>query len=394
MKNNIQGNQITGDKLLLKEIAYVFLKLGVTAFGGPAAHIAMMDEELVKRRKWLDRESFLDLLSAANLIPGPNSTEVAIHVGHKMRGWPGLLVAGVSFIVPAFLIVWAIAWFYVRFGSLPTFQATFMGIKPIILAVIGQAIWSLSRTAIKDKILGVLGVGALAVYLLGYNEILILFLVAILNMTVRLNISSTKSKMLWLSMPTFLLVKWDKAFAQVSEAVSVPAENIFLFFAKIGSVLFGSGYVLIAFLQSDLVERYHWITQQQLLDAVAVGQFTPGPVFTTATFIGYLISGNHGAVVATVGIFLPAFFFVAVTAPFLPRLRKSKWTAPLLDGLNVASLSLMAGAGILLAKSSEFSFYSVAAFTGALILLTRFKVNSAWLVLAGGILGALGVASY
>lgn len=387
-------DQFSNKKPHLKEIAYIFLKLGTTAFGGPAAHIAMMDEELVRRRKWLSRENFLDLIGAANLIPGPNSTEVAIHVGHKVGGWLGLLVAGVCFIVPAFLIVWAIAWFYVRFGSLPTFQAIFFGIKPVILAVIGQAIWSLSRTAIKDKTLAILGMASLALYLLGYNEILILLLVAMTNLIFRQKTASINGKAVWFAVPTLLFFKWERAFAQASNSLKVPIENVFMFFAKVGSVLFGSGYVLIAFLQNDLVNRYHWITEQQLLDAVAVGQFTPGPVFTTATFIGYLISGNSGAVAATVGIFIPAFFFVAVTAPFLPKLRQSKWTSPLLDGLNVASLSLMVGATLLLAKSSTFSIYGLIVFGLSLILLIRFRINSAWLVLAGGVLGALGFASF
>lgn len=386
--------QVAHTRPRLKEIAYIFLKLGTTAFGGPAAHLAMMQDELVRRRKWLNQENFLDLISAANLIPGPNSTEVAIHVGHKMRGWPGLIVAGISFIFPAFLIVWAIAWFYVHFGSLPTSQAIFTGIKPVILAVIGQAIWSLSRTAIKDKILAIFGVGSLALYLIGYNEILILLFVAVMNLAFQRRGSLTRTKMLWLGIPTLLYIQFEEAAAQVAQNLKVPLESVFLFFAKVGSVLFGSGYVLIAFLQSDLVDRLHWITEQQLLDAVAVGQFTPGPVFTTATFIGYLVSGNYGAIAATVGIFLPAFFFVAATAPFLPTLRRSSWAAPLLDGLNVASLSLMAGAGLLLAKSEAPSIYSVIVFAMALILLIRFKINSAWLVLIGGFLGAIGLARF
>lgn len=354
----------------------------------------MMDEELVRRRKWLSRENFLDLISAANLIPGPNSTEVAIHIGYKMGGWLGLFVAGISFIVPAFLIVWAIAWFYVHFGSLPTLQAIFFGIKPVILAVIGQAIWSLSRTAIKDKILAILGVASLVLSLLGYSEILILFLVALVNLIFRQKNLQFKGKSLGFAIPIILFFKWEKALAQVSDALKVPIESIFMFFAKVGAVLFGSGYVLIAFLQNDLVNRYHWITEQQLLDAVAVGQFTPGPVFTTATFIGYLISGNLGAISATIGIFLPAFFFVAVTAPFLSRLRQSQWASPLLDGLNVASLSLMVGSTLLLAKSTAFSLYGFITFVVSLILLIHFKFNSAWLVLAGGVFGVLGFASF
>ena len=371
----------------LKEIAFTFLRLGITAFGGPAAHIAMMEEELVRRRQWLSHEEFLDLVGAANLIPGPNSTEVAIHVGHKMQGWRGLVTAGVSFIVPAFLIVWALAWFYVKYGSIPAFQSVLLGIKPVILAVIAQAIWNLSRTAIKDRILGIFCIVSLLFYLFGYNELLILVIVAISNLVFRLKIPPTQTKIMWLAIPATLLIPNEKLLAQVSYSAKVPVENLFLFFIKVGSVLFGSGYVLIAFLQSDLVHHYQWITNQQLLDAIAIGQFTPGPVFTTATFIGYLIAGHAGAISATIGIFLPAFFFVAVSAPLIPTLRKSKWTAPILDGLNVASLSLMAGAGFLLAKDAISNAFGGSILVVSLVLLTRYKINSAWLVLVAGLLG-------
>ncbi len=372
----------------LSEIALLFLRLGTTAFGGPAAHIAMMEEEVVRRRRWLSPEEFLDLLGATNLIPGPNSTEMAIHVGHKMAGWRGLVTAGIAFIGPAFLIVWAIAWSYVKFGSLPAFQSVFLAIKPVILAVVAQAIWNLSRSALKNRILAGLAVLALVLYLVWGNEILILFLIAALNLALRLmRRPPTDRAALFLLMGTGLLQPLARAWGQTAQRLIPPPEALFGYFAKVGSVLFGSGYVLIAFLQNDLVDKYSWITQQQLIDAIAVGQFTPGPVFTTATFIGYLISGNVGAVTATVGIFAPAFAFVALSAPLLPALRRSRWTSPVLDGLNVASLSLMAGAGFILAKGTVGSPYGAIAFAVSLGLLMKFKVNSAWLIALAGVLG-------
>lgn len=385
-------NQLNNPKPKLSEIALVFGRMGATAFGGPAAHIAMMEEEVVRRRKWLSREEFLDLLGATNLIPGPNSTEMAIHVGHKMGGWRGLIIAGVTFIGPAFLIVWAIAWFYMKFGSLPAFQSIFHGVKPVILAVVAQAIWSLSRTAVKDRVLGVFAVLALGLYLAWGNEILILFLVAFLNLVIRLKLKPPQNKSLLLSLLfSMIFYPLTRVWAQVAQQNKVITEQLFLYFAKVGSVLFGSGYVLIAFLQNDLVDKYHWITQQQLVDAIAVGQFTPGPVFTTATFIGYLISGHEGAVVATLGIFAPAFLFVALSAPFISALRRSRWTAPVLDGLNVASLSLMAGAALILARGTVNSIYGILVFGVSLALLIKFKINSAWLILAAGIFGFLGL---
>lgn len=384
-------NSVELNRPTLAEISLVFLRLGTTAFGGPAAHIAMMEEEVVRRKQWLSKEEFLDLLGATNLIPGPNSTELAIHVGHKMGGWKGLLAAGMTFIGPAFLIVWGIAWFYVRFGSLPAFHSIFLGIKPVILAIVAQAVWSLSRSALKDRLLQALAVVSLGLYLTWANEILILFFVAVLNLVLRLK-PPRGASLLWASAGSTFFYPFLRAWGQ-SQVGKVPAESLFGYFAKVGSVLFGSGYVLIAFLQSDLVEKYQWITQQQLVDAIAVGQFTPGPVFTTATFIGYLISGHEGAVIATVGIFAPAFLFVAISAPLIPALRKSRWTAPILDGLNAASLSLMAGASIVLAKETVNSLYGFLAFVVNLALLVKFKINSVWLILAAGILGFFGLSS-
>jgi chromate transporter len=376
----------------LREIATTFLKLGSIAFGGPAAHIAMMEENLVRRKKWLSQGEFLDLISAANLIPGPNSTEIAIHIGHKMGGWRGLLLAGICFIVPAFFIVWFFAWSYVEFGSLPQFQSILLTIKPVIVAVIAQAVWGLSKNAVKDRILFGLCVASILLYMTGLNELILLAGVALANFLLRGKPQVSGKIPLWIvpiSVSVPVLFAGLRAWASLNENNLIPVENIFSYFAKVGSVLFGSGYVLIAFLKSDLVDQYHWINQQQLLDAIAVDQFTPGPVFTTATFIGYLVSGNIGALAATLGIFLPAFFFVAVSAPFLPKLRKSRWTSPLLDGLNVASLGLMAGAGFLVAHGSLQSIFGALVFLLSFFLLIRYKVNSAWLILTAGLLGAL-----
>ncbi|MBK7844041.1 MAG: chromate efflux transporter [Bdellovibrionales bacterium] len=370
------------------EIAVVFARIGITAFGGPAAHIAMMETEIVSRRGWISQEEFLDLLSATNLIPGPNSTEMAIHIGRRMAGWRGLVVAGASFIGPAFLIVWAISWFYMSFSSLPSFQSIFIGVKPVILAVVAQAIWSLSKTAIRDRVLALFAALALTLYLVFGNELLILLLIAILNLLFRLELKVPRGKsfiIIWVS--SIFLYPWIQALAQAMEKNKVAIEDLFGYFLKVGSVLFGSGYVLIAFLQSDLVYRYHWVTKQHLVDAIAVGQFTPGPVFSTATFIGYVIAGHKGAVVATIGIFLPAFLFVGLSAPLIPALRRSAWTAPILDGLNMASLSLMAGAALILAKGTINSVYGALVFGLSLILLVRFKINSAWLILIAGLLG-------
>ncbi len=373
----------------IKEIALSFLKLGTTAFGGPAAHIAMMESDLVQKKKWLSKEEFLDLLGATNLIPGPNSTELAIHIGHKKAGWRGLVAAGVCFILPAFLIVWAIAWFYMKFGSLPAFKAIFAATVPVIIAIIFHAVYNLSKSAVKDIGHFVLAAGSLVAYVFGVNELVILFSAAVLNLIWRERNSFSGYSVLMLG--TFLHQPGAKAASFVASLNNASINQLFFYFAKIGSVLFGSGYVLVAFLQSDLVMKYQWINQQQLVDAIAVGQFTPGPVFTTATFIGYVIAGNLGAVMATLGIFLPAFVFVALSAPFLPRLRKSKKISYVLDGLNISSLSLMLGASILLFRSSDISMYFGLMLAVSLVLLVRFKLNSAWLILAAAVMGYLGL---
>ena len=372
----------------LSEIALLFLKLGTTAFGGPAAHIAMMDEEVVRRRHWLTEQEFLDYLSAVNFIPGPNSTEMAIHIGHRRAGWPGLIVAGTCFIFPAAILVGILAWAYVRWGAQPQAAGLLYGVKPVVIAVVLQALWKLGRSAVKTKWLAVVAVVAFAATAAGLNELLVLVFGGLLGLSVRWG--PLHGQRTLLVAPAF-----KPAFSAAAVMASVAAVGlwpIFLIFAKIGSVLFGSGYVLLAFLRADLVERYHWLTQQQLLDAVAVGQVTPGPVFTTATFVGYILHGPSGAVAATVGIFLPAFLFVAVSAPLMPRLRSSRTAGAILDGINVASLALMALVTWQLALAAFVDWFTLLLGIASAVALLRYRhINSAWLVLAAG---ALGIAKH
>jgi chromate transporter len=377
----------------LWELAVLFLRLGATAFGGPAAHIAMMEDEVVRRRHWLTRDKFLDLLGATNLIPGPNSTEMAIHVGYLRAGWPGLLIAGSCFILPAAFIVFGFAWAYVRYGSLPQTARILYGVKPVIIAVVLQALWGLGRTAVKTKLLGAIGLAAVLLSFLRFNELLVLFAAGVAIALVQLNSSykksnQTKHHSVLLPITTNALIQ-TAATAGASTGVSVGLLPLLLFFLKVGSVLFGSGYVLLAFLRSDLVERWHWLTNSQLLDAVAAGQVTPGPVFTTATFIGYVLAGPKGAVVATVGIFLPAFLFVAVSGPLVPRIRRSPVAGAFLDGINVASLALMIVVTYELGKAALVDFATVGIAVLSAVILLRWKVNSAWLVLAAALLGFL-----
>ena len=363
----------------LGELACLFLKLGTIAFGGPAAHIAMMEEEVVRRRKWLGREEFLDLLGATNLIPGPNSTELAIHIGYKRRGWAGLVIAGVSFILPASLIVTAIAWFYVRYGKLPEVGSVLYGLKPVIIAIVLQALWGLAKTAVKTKLLAIIGVVVLVLSFLHYNELVLLFAAGLFAMVAHLVKYRTTAQSL---LPLGFLL-------QSSAPAAFSLSALFLFFLKVGSVLFGSGYVLLAFLRGDLVERYGWLTNDQLLDAIAVGQITPGPVFTTATFIGYVLAGGYGATVATVGIFLPAFVFVALSGWLVPRLRRSKTMGAFLDGINIGSLALMMFVTFELGRSALIDWLTIFLCLVSFVLLIRFKVNSAWLILGGALVGLM-----
>jgi chromate transporter len=338
----------------LGELALLFLRLGSTAFGGPAAHIAMMEDEVVTRRRWLTRAEFIDLLGATNLIPGPNSTEMAIHVGRVRAGVPGLLIAGSCFIAPAALIVTGMAWAYVRYGSLPQAGALLYGIKPVVIAIVLQALVRLGRSAIKSPRLIVASVVAAALALAGVDELVVLFGVGgVVAAAELLKVAKPPTSSLLagalFSPAAGTLGLGGFAVAGLSE---FSRSTLFLVFLKIGSVLFGSGYVLLAFLRRDLVQRLGWLNESQLLDAIAVGQVTPGPVFTTATFIGYVLDGPVGAVLATIGIFLPAFIFVAASAPFVPQLRRSRYFGAALDGVNVASLALMGVVTFELARSA------------------------------------------
>ena len=364
---------------MLGEVAAVFLKLGIIGFGGPAAHIAMMREEVVRRRRWLDDARFVDLLGMTNLIPGPNSTEMAIHLGYLRAGWPGLVLGGVCFIGPAMVIVLALAWAYVAYGARPEASAALYGIKPVIIAVVVQAAWALGRTAVKGPLLGLVGGVTVVVYALGGNELVLLLAAGVAVMLTR---TATIGR-------AALLVVPAPAVAAAAGAVSLP--TLCLVFLKIGSVLYGSGYVLLAFLRSDFVERLGWLTDRQLLDAVAIGQFTPGPVFTTATFIGYVLAGWVGGVLATVAIFLPSFVFVALSQPLVPRIRRSPRAGAFLDGVNVAALALMAVVTWQLGRAAIVDVPTALLALTSLVLLLRFHVNSAWLVLAGLAVGlALG----
>ncbi len=371
----------------LREVAALFLKLGCTAFGGPAAHVAIMEREVVRDRGWLPRAEFLDLLGATNLIPGPNSTELAIHIGHRRAGWPGLIIAGCCFIFPATIIVGVIAWAYVKFGVLPQTDRMLSGMKPVIVAVIVQALWSLARTAVKTKWLAILGACAAALTAAGVNELAVLFGSGALMVAARAIRRPAAGAAL--AVVPFLGSSFPAAVSLAATAAPFSLGALFWFFAKVGSVLFGSGYVLLAFLRADLVERWHWLTEAQLLDAIAVGQITPGPVFTSATFIGYILGGPTAAIVATVGIFLPAFIFVAISGPFIPRMRASPIAGAFLDGLNVASLALMAVVTWQLARVALVDWRTVALAAGAAFLLLKYRVNSAWLVLSGAIIGLL-----
>jgi chromate transporter len=371
-----------GDRERLREIAWLFLKLGTIGFGGPAAHIAMMHDEVVRRRRWLDEQRFVDLIGATNLIPGPNSTELAIYLGYTRARWKGLVTAGVCFILPAFAIVLALAWSYVRYGHTPAAGGLLYGIKPVVVAIIAWALLRLVPIATRGVVAALVGTAALACYLLGVNELLVLAAGAIVVLLVRVRPAWLGRSPLPLLLP--LLVAGQGG---LGEAGGGRLGRLLLTFLKIGSVLYGSGYVLLAFLHGDFVERLGWLTQGQLLDAVAVGQVTPGPVFTTATFVGYVVAGTPGAVLATIGIFLPSFVFVGLLTRVVRRIRDRAWSAALLDGLNAAALGLMAGVTWQLARSALVDPLTAGLFAGSLLALWRLRLNSAWLIVAGAAVG-------
>lgn len=366
----------------LRELAFVFLKLGTIAFGGPAAHLALMETEVVTRRHWLTHEAFLDRLGAANLLPGPSSTELAIFIGYEKRGLPGLLTAGFCFIVPAAVLVSAIAAGYVRYGGLPQVSGMLYALKPVVIAVVVQAFWNLARTAAKSRWLAVIGIVAGIAYAAGTHELLVLLIGATLA-AAPLLISRART------MPLMLLAAGPPFSAAAGAVASTSLGRLFLVFAKTGAVLFGSGYVLLAFLRTDLVDRLGWLTERQLLDAVAVGQVTPGPLFTTATFIGYLIAGPSGAAVATLGIFAPGFVYVGLSGLVLPRIRKSPLAAAMLDGVVVGSLALMAVVAWQLGRSAIVDIPTLVIALISSVILLRYRINSAWLIGAAAVIGWL-----
>jgi len=379
----------------LLELSLLFLKLGAISFGGPAAHIALIESEVVQQRKWITRQQFLDMLGAANLIPGPTSTELAINTGYVRAGWAGLCVAGASFILPAALITGAFAWIYVRFGKLPQAASVLAGIKPAVVAVIAMAIWRLGKAAVPDTGRAALAGLSLGAFFLGANPIAILLVGGSVGMLAR---RGTAFRGSWRAFfPPFGvhgLLNYRRglgvfaiAAATVGNVIKPTVGEIFLFFVKVGAVLFGGGYILLAFLGHGLVQQHAWLTQQQLLDAVAIGQFTPGPVLSTATFIGYILGGAPGAVVATVGIFLPSFFYVALLAPMLFRLRKSAWIGAFLDSVNACAVALMAGVTLQLGADALRGPVPWIIALVALGVLLKWKVSPAWIVLGGGIAG-------
>ena len=365
------------DKGRLREIAGLFLKLGFLSFGGPAAHIAMMEAEVVKKRKWMDADPFLDLIGATNLIPGPNSTEMAMHCGHERAGLRGLVVAGVAFIFPAVLITSLFAWLYVTYGQLPEAEPFIYGIKPAVVAIIASAVITLGKKALKTKELYVLGTLCVVLSLVGVNEILALFLTGVLALLLYLFRQRGSGVFPVLLMPL------------TTGGVTADSLRVFLIFLKVGALLYGSGYVLFAFLDAELVAT-GLMSRTELMDAVAVGQFTPGPVLSTATFVGWILQGPEGALLATIGIFLPSFLLVALLNPLIPRMRKWKPVSAFLDGVNVGSVA------VILAVCLQMGFEAVTDWRTTLIFLLGLlvvfffkKVNSAWLVIGGSALGLL-----
>ncbi len=385
--NNLSFNRLT-------QVAKLFLKLGIIGFGGPVAHIAMIEDEVVKRRQWLTQEHFLDLLGVTNLIPGPNSTEMAIHIGYIYAGWLGLIVAGVCFIFPAVLITGLFAYLYVNYGTLPQVSPLLYGIKPVVLAIIMNAIWGLGKKAVKTRKLLIIAIAVgLITWFAKVNEVMALLLGGILGMIWLRSGNQANLMIIGLTTSTFLQTTATVNTA-INNHVSVPLWQLGLFFLKVGSVLFGGGYLLIAFLQGGLVEEFGWLTQQQLLDAIAIGQFTPGPVLSTATFIGYIIAGFPGAIVATLGIFLPSFLLVAALNPFMNPIRNSSWTRPFLDAVNVSAVALMVLttiqlgiATLILPKANSIDLLGLGISIISAILAIRYRINAAYLILGGGIIG-------
>ncbi len=378
------------------EVARLFLKLGFIGFGGPAAHIALMREETVRRRRWLDDQEFLDMLGAASIIPGPSSTELGIYLGLRRAGFWGLLAAGACFIGPALLIVLGLAWLYVRYGQAPGGQEALYGIKPVVVAIILQALWALGRTAVKGPPFGVLGLAAAAAYLGGANPVAVLAACSVLVMLgERLWRDSRHDGSAAEGRPRqqLFFVPGPAVLAGAAAGAGKASLGaLFLVFLKIGSIVFGSGYVLLVFLRGELVTGPGWLTDQQLLDAVAVGQFTPGPVFTTATFIGYLVAGLPGALVSTAGVFLPAFVLIPVIDRVLEQVKTSPWVRGALDGINLAALGLMAGVSLQLGRAAISDPLMLAIGVAATAAAFSGRINPAWLILGGATIGLAKLA--
>jgi chromate transporter len=369
----------------VREVAWVFLRLGTIAFGGPAAHTAMMRDELVRRRGWISDERFVDLIGATNLIPGPNSTELAIHLGFDRARWRGLAAAGACFILPAALMVTGLAWAYVTYGDTPAVEGILYGIVPAVIAIIANALFGLLRTVIKTIWLGVLVIAALVADLLGVNELLVLAAGAVLAAAVRvIRDPPSRHQLHSLLIAPLLGAAGQPVFP---DPTGGQLAQLFATMLKIGAVLYGSGYVLLAFLRGDFVDRLGWITQQQLIDAVSIGQVTPGPVFTTATFIGYVVAGPIGAFLATLAIFIPSFVFVGLLTRLTDKLRSSPWTSALLDGVNATALALMAGVSYQLARTAIVDLVTLAIAVVTLLLVWKTKLNTAWYIAAGALIG-------
>ena len=371
------------EKQKVKEVAALFLKLGFIGFGGPAAHIAMMREEVVVKKKWLEEQHFLDLIGATNLIPGPNSTEMAIHIGHERAGWKGLIVAGFCFIVPAVLLTGVFAWLYKDYGQLPEIQPFLYGIKPAIIAIILGAIFPLAKKSLKTVQLGIIGCIVLLLALLQFNEIMLLFgagfLALFWNSLTNKN-ASTKEN-IWIPLMLFPISK--------TTLLAPTNFNLFLIFLKIGAILYGSGYVLFAFLDAELVAK-GLLTRTELIDAIAVGQFTPGPVFSSVTFVGYQINGISGAFISTLAIFLPSFAFVALLNPLVKKMRNSKPFALFLDAVNVASIAIIAAICYELGRDTITDWRTIVIALLSIVLVFKYKkINSAFVVLGGALVGYL-----
>jgi chromate transporter len=373
----------------LKDVALLFLRLGATSFGGPAAYIGLMHHEIVVRRKWIDDQRFLDIMGAVNLIPGPNATEVAAHIGLIRAGWLGLIMAGGLFIIPGTAAIMVVAWAYVKYGSLPQVGWVLYGVKPAVIAIIVVAIWSLARKGIKSPLLIIVGLGVLGLYLFGINEIALLLGGAVIFVLIQSGRRLIKQRTAALMLAPALLLKFPFVGLAAS-TVAFSQTTLFLTFLKMGATLFGSGYVLLAFLNSEFVVNLGWLTHAQVVDAIAVaGQITPGPVFNSAAFVGYLLGGWSSALLAALGIFLPSFILVGILSRFLPAMRKSWWAGSFLDGINAASLGLMAAVTIQLGRSVLIDPFTIILALVALFLLIKFKISSVWLVLGGGAMGII-----